>query len=170
MGSLVSLEFTLRYQQDIKALALTGTAITGEETQFKSLVALAKQAAKIIPKIRISPPFFPTMLSTDKKQALRFVTDPLTDKRLWRIGTSVAMIEAGRAIRERAHQLTLPILAYHGADDKLVPPTGATYLKDHAKSEDITIKIYPGLRHELVNEIGRDAIIQEITDWLVTHS
>jgi len=170
MGSLVSLEFTLRYQQDVKALALTGTAITGEEAQPKWLLSLAQQAAKIIPRVRLSPSESPTILTTDQDQVLRFIADPLVDKGLWRIGTSVAMLQAGRAIRERVHQLTLPILAYHGGDDKLTPSSGATYLQEHAQSEDITIKIYPGLRHELVNEIGREEIIQEITDWLVAHA
>ena len=170
MGTLVSLEFTLRYQQDVKALALTGTAITGEEAQPKWLLALARQAAKIIPKARLSPPESPTILTTDPEQVRRFIADPLVDKGLWRIGTSVAMLKAGRAIRDHANQLTLPILACHGGDDKLTPKSGAIYLKEHVKSEDITIKIYPGLRHELVNEIGRVEIIQEITDWLVAHS
>ena len=170
MGSLVSLEFTLRYQQDVKALALTGTAITGEEVQPNWLLALAQQAAKIIPMIRLSPPESPTILTSDSDEVLKFIADPLVDKGLWRIGTSVAMLQAGRAIRERTHLLTLPILAYHGADDKLTPSTAVTYLTEHAQSEDITTKIYPGLRHELVNEVGRDAIIREITDWLIAHS
>ncbi len=170
MGSLVSLEFTLRYQEDVKALALTGTAITGEEVQPNWLLALAQQAAKIIPTVRLSPPSSPTVLTTDTNEVMKFIADPLTDKGLWRIGTSVAMLEAGRAIRKRAHLLTLPILACHGGDDKLVPPTGATFLKEHVQSEDITTKIYPGLRHELVNEVGREEIIRDITDWLVAHS
>jgi len=170
MGSLVSLEFTLRYHQDVKALALTGTAITGEEAQPKWLLALAQQAAKIMPKVRLSPPEPPTILTTDTDEVKKFIADPLTDKGLWRIGTSVAMLKAGRAIRERIHLLTLPILAYHGGDDKLTPSTAVTFLKEHAQSEDITTKIYPGLRHELVNEIGRAEIIQDITNWLVDHS
>lgn len=170
MGSLASLEFTLRYQQDIKALALTGTAITGEELQPAWLVALVQQAAKIIPKVRLAPPSSADILTTDEEQVKIREADPLTDQGMWRIGTSVAMLKAGRSIQERAHQLTLPILAMHGGADQLVPSSGATYLKEHVQSDDITIKIYPGLRHELVNEIGRDAIIQEITDWLVAHS
>jgi alpha-beta hydrolase superfamily lysophospholipase len=170
MGSLVSLEFTLQYQQDIKALALTGTAITGEELQPSWLVALAQQAAKIIPKVRLSPSSSADILTTDAEQVQLWEADPLTDKGMWRIGSSVAMLNAGHSIQERAHQLTLPILAMHGGADELVPSSGATYLKDHVQSNDITIKIYPRLRHELVNEIGRDAIIKEITDWLVAHS
>jgi acylglycerol lipase len=170
MGSLVSLEFTLRYQQDIKALALTGTAITGDEAQPAWLLALVQQAAKVIPKVRLSPPESADILTTDPEQVKLFETDPLVVKGMWCIGTSAAMLQAGRSIRERAHQLTLPMLVMHGGADKLTPSSGATYLEQHVQSDDITIKIYPGLRHELVNEIGRDEIIKEITDWLVAHA
>ena len=170
MGSLVTLEFTLRYQDDVQAIALTGTAITGDETQPAWVIALARKAAEIIPMVRLSPPSPPDVLTTDLNQALKFVTDPLTDKGMWRIGTSVAMLDAGRSIRGRVHQLNLPILAMHGEADSLTPVSGAHYLKQHVQSEDITVKTFPGLRHELVNEVEREAIIQEITDWLVAHS
>ena len=170
IGSLVSLEFTLRHQPDIKALALTGTAITGDETQPRWLLALAQQAAKVIPKVRLSPPSSNDVLSTDPEQVRLFERDPLVVKGMWCIGTAVAMLKAGRSIRKRAHQLTLPMLVMHGGADELTPPSGATYLQEHVQSDDITVKIYPGLRHELVNEIGRDEIIREITDWLVAHA
>lgn len=170
MGSLISLEFVLRYPNEVRALALTGTAITGEELQPKWLISLASQAAKFMPKVRLSPPLSVNVLTTDPEQIKLWEADPMTEKGMWRIGTSVAMLKSGRYIREHAHQLTLPLLILHGGDDVLTPSSGATYLEEHAKSDDMTVKIYPGLRHELVNEIGRDEIITEIRDWLMAHS
>lgn len=170
MGSLISLQFVLRYQEQIKALALTGSAITGDESQPAWLIWLAIQAAKIIPRVRLSPPLPPTVLTTDDEQVKLWLADPLTDKGMWRIGTSAAMLTAGRILREQVHQLTLPMLVMHGGADKIVPSTGATYLEQHAQSDDITVKILPGLRHEVVNEVGRESIIQEITDWFVNHT
>jgi len=170
MGTLISLLFTLRYQSDIQALALTGSAITGEELQPGWLVSLAIQSAKVVPKIRLSPPGGDNVLSTDPQVDIDWEADPLTWKKMWRIGTSAAMIKAGRIIRDRIHELTLPLLVMHGGADELTPVSGTQYTQAHANSDDITVKIYDGLRHELVNEIGKEAIIQEITDWLVAHS
>lgn len=170
MGTLISLMYILQHQHNIKALALTGTAITGDEIQPAWLVSLAIKAAKFIPKVRLSPPLSPTVLTTDTEQIKLWLADPLTDKGMWRIATSAAMLSAGRHIREHTHQLTLPILALHGADDTLTPPSGTTYLKENVQSDDITVNFYPNLRHELVNEVGREAIIREITNWLVEHS
>ncbi len=170
MGTLISLEYTLRYQEDVKAIALTGTAITGEELQPAWLISLAIQAGNVIPKVRLSPPMSPDVLTTDPEQIKLWHQDPMTYKKMWRVGTSSAMALAGRRIREQADQLTLPILALHGGADELTPSSGATFLKDNTQSKDVTVKIYDGLRHELVNEVDREAIIQEITAWLVQHS
>lgn len=34
---------------------------------------------------------------------------------------------------------------------------------------DIALKLYPGLRHEILNEEHRDVVYQDIYDWLTTH-
>ncbi len=170
MGSLISLEFALRHQDRLQALALSGTAITGEETRPAWLVALVLKAAKILPKLRLSLPGPPGALTTDAAELERWQADPLTDKGMWRLGTTAAMVCSGRRIRQAVHQLTLPLLALHGGDDWLVPPSGARFLAQHAQSDDLTVKIYAGLRHEPVNEVGRGAIIQTLTDWLAARS
>ncbi len=170
MGTLIAVMFTLKYQSDVKALALTGVAITGEDLQPKWLIAAGLGASKFIPKIKLSPPADPDVLSTDPDIIRQWDSDPLTFKDMWRIGTSAAMVKAGRILRQQIPQLTLPLLVMHGGADELTPSSGATFIQDHAQSDDLTVKIYDGLRHELVNEIGKEQIIQEITDWLVAHT
>lgn len=170
MGSLIALQFTLNYQSDLQGLVLTGTAITGEDLQPRWLVSLALMASKFIPKVLLSPPLQANVLSTDPDAIIEWADDPYTWKKMWRIGTSAAMIQAGRELRQQIHQLTLPLLIMHGGADELTPTSGATFIQEHAHSDDITVKIYAGLRHELVNEICRIEIIDEITQWLLKHS
>jgi alpha-beta hydrolase superfamily lysophospholipase len=170
MGSLIALQFTLKYQSDLRGLVLTGTAITGEDLQPSWLVSVALMASKVIPKARLSPPLQADVLSTDPDAIIEWANDPHTWKKMWRIGTSAAMIQAGRDIRPQIPQLTLPLLIMHGGADELTPTSGATFIQEHANTDDITVKIYAGLRHELVNEICRAEIIDEITQWLLKHS
>ncbi len=169
MGTLIALEFALRHQDRLRGLALCGTAITGEESRPAWLVAFALQAAKIIPKVRLSLPGSDDVLTSDAAELERWRADPLINRGMWRLGTSAAMALSGRRIRQSAHQLTLPLLIMHGGDDRLVPASGSTLLARRAQSDDLTLKIYEGLRHELVNEVGREAIIQTLTDWLADH-
>jgi acylglycerol lipase len=79
------------------------------------------------------------------------------------------IIQAGRDIRARAQTLTVPMLVLHGDQDKICPPSGSSTIYELASSPDKTLKLYPGLRHELVNEIGRDGIIAEMLAWMNQH-
>ena len=170
MGSLIGLEFALLYPDRLRGMAMSGTAINAEEMRPAWLISLCLIAARYIPKIRLSPPGSPRVLTQDDEVLQDWWADPLIDKGMWRVGTSAALLQSSRRIRQRAHQLKLPLLCLHGTDDHLVPATGATYLQNHAQSPDITVKIYEGLRHELVNEIRRDDIINTITRWLAAHA
>ena len=166
MGTLIALEFALRYPASLRGLALSGTAIAGEESRPGWLVALALKAARIIPKVRLSLPGSDDVLTSDAAELERWRADPLINRGMWRLGTSAAMVCAGRRIRQSTHKLTLPLLVMHGGDDRLVPASGSAMLAEQAQSDDLTLKIYEGLRHELVNEIKRGAIIKTLTDWL----
>ena len=38
-----------------------------------------------------------------------------------------------------------------------------------AKIEDLSLKLYPGLRHEILNEPGKEQIYKDILEWLQKH-
>ena len=76
-------------------------------------------------------------------------------------------LRMARHICASVADITLPLLILHGDADKLTPVSGARFLAENAGSPDVTLKIYPGLRHELVNEIEREQIIASIRDWLL---
>ncbi len=170
MGSLTCLEFTLRYPDRLSGIALSGVAINGEYTRPAWLVKLCLFAADYIPKLRLSPPGSPRDLSHDDEIVNEWWDDPLIDRGMWRVGTSAALLLASRRIRQSAPQLTLPILALHGSDDHLVPASGAFFLQQNVSSTDVSVKIYEGMRHELVNETCRDEVIQTLTDWMLARS
>ena len=67
----------------------------------------------------------------------------------------------------------LPILIASGSDDPLagggdlVQLLGQRY-RD-AGIDDVTVLVYPGARHEILNETNRDDITADIVDWLAAH-
>ena len=167
MGSLTGLEYALLYPGRLRGIALSGTAINAEEMRPAWLMKLCLLAAPYIPKVRLSPPGSPRVLTHDDEILREWWEDPLIDKGMWRVGTSAALLLASRRIRQQARQLTLPILALHGSDDHLVPASGAFYLEKQSSSTDVTVKIYEGMRHELVNETCRDEVICALTHWIL---
>ena len=57
-----------------------------------------------------------------------------------------------------------------GGDDHLVDPIGARELYDSVGSTDKTLKIYPGLYHEVFNEPERGQVLGDVEAWLAAHA
>ena len=167
MGALIGLGFALRYPERLRGMVIIGAPLHSEFARPRWLVALCLWAAQYIPKVRLSPPVFPKVLTHDDELLQIWRDDPLVDKGMWRVGTSAALALMARDIRKDAHELKLPMLILHGEEDHLAPASGSRFLAESAESSDITLRVYPDLRHELVNETRRDEIIASIRDWLL---
>ena len=167
MGSLIGLAFALRYPGQLHGLVTCSTPLHGEFARPAWLVALCLKAAPYLPKLRLSPPGAPSVLTADPDMLREWLADPLVDRGMWRVGTSAALIRLCREIRQAAASIQIPLLILHGTADRLVPASGSEFLAGSVSSDDVTLNLYPGLRHELVNEVCRDEIIGDIRDWLV---
>jgi len=75
------------------------------------------------------------------------------------------MLDAGRWALEHAERLRLPALVMHGDADTATSPE-ATREFAHRAGSNCTLRIWPGLYHELHWERGRSEIIQDIIQWL----
>jgi alpha-beta hydrolase superfamily lysophospholipase len=68
----------------------------------------------------------------------------------------------------------IPMLIQGGSDDPLGGTRGLTLLRNayvkRAKLSDVTLKIYPGARHEIYNETNRSEIIADLVNWLDEHT
>ena len=56
------------------------------------------------------------------------------------------------------------ILILHGTADKVTKPSGSKEFYEKAGSSDKTLKLYDGHAHDLLNDIGREQVIADITE------
>jgi alpha-beta hydrolase superfamily lysophospholipase len=68
-------------------------------------------------------------------------------------------------IQADAGAITLPLLLLHGGADAMAAPEGSRFLYDHVSSVDKTLKIYPGLYHEIFNEPEHPVIFADMLAW-----
>ena len=59
--------------------------------------------------------------------------------------------------------LAVPTLVFHGSDDRLVPPTATEAFEG---LPGVTRRVYPGLRHETLNEPEGSQIVADVIAWL----
>jgi acylglycerol lipase len=74
---------------------------------------------------------------------------------------------AGEAALEDAARLRVPLLLMHGEDDPITCAAATRELYARAGSADKTLRTYPGVRHEIHNDLGREQVLAEVADWLV---
>lgn len=66
----------------------------------------------------------------------------------------------------------MPFLVVHGGDDVVCDPACVEELYRRSSSKDKTLKIYPGMVHQLVGEPDENVelVFGDIIDWLRTRA
>jgi alpha-beta hydrolase superfamily lysophospholipase len=108
----------------------------------------------------------PTRLSKDPAVWEAYLSDPLILRERVDPQLFERLIEGLSLLPGRAREIDRPILLLHGDDDRLCSAEGASLYVAQTSSNDITIKRYPGGRHEMFNEIEKDAVLADLWAWL----
>ena len=170
MGALISLAFTQRYQSQIDALVISGAPVIPDADVSRALVLLGSILTRITPKLHLLSDGGKGLLSSDPQIDIAWDNDPLTNKKPMRVRLGVEINKMARDVRAHLADLRLPILILHGAEDKRVNPSGSQLAYDRVSSADKTLKLYPAMRHEIMNEIGKEGVLDEIVAWLDRHA
>lgn len=189
MGSLLSRKYATEYGDDLKALILSGTA-----SYTKGIGAFGLIGANLVSYIKgrkkssdtlknvffsqFNKQFKPNRtkvdwISRDKKEVDLFDADPY---RIEDFSTSIFidLIKETKKLNSKTTFYTtpkdIPIYIFSGDKDpvgemgKGVKKIALAYQK--AGVENVTLKLYEGGRHEMLNEINKEEVEQDILTWL----
>jgi alpha-beta hydrolase superfamily lysophospholipase len=92
--------------------------------------------------------------------------DPLIADEVQPSLTVAEMARADERLKREFPALTLPVLILHGSADKVTKPGGSQLFFDSAGSTDKTLKLYQEHYHDLLNDEGRELVMNDILDWL----
>lgn len=106
----------------------------------------------------------PQKLSHDLAIVDAYSGDSLVHDRI-SVRLFVEVDKAGQWAMENAPMFNLPLLLMHGSGDQITS-VDATQQFAEQVPRDCTLKIWPGLYHELHNEPEKEAIIACLINWL----
>lgn len=149
-----------------RALVLSSPALKSRIGSF--LRGVASGLEKLVPNIAMPHGLPLHKISHDPEVLADAVGDPLNHA-LISPRITMFILNAGEAAIRDAGKLTMPTLVQAAGDDRLVDPEGAKEFAASAPPALCTLKLYPGLWHEIYNERedDRDIVLADLKDWLM---
>jgi len=92
--------------------------------------------------------------------------DPLTAHEVQPAITVAALVRADERLRQEFPSITLPVLIMHGTSDKATVCHGSEFFFETVGSKDKTLKLYEGHYHDLLNDVGKEAVMADVKAWI----
>jgi alpha-beta hydrolase superfamily lysophospholipase len=168
MGGGIVFSYGVEYPDEYTAMVLSGPAVAAQAAVSPVLAAVAKVLGKIAPGLPVEN-LDADAVSRDPEVVAAYKADPLVWHGKVPAGIARALIIVGETMPQRASALTAPLLVVHGEKDRLVAVEGSHRLVECVASEDVHLKVYPGLFHEVFNEPEKGLVLDDVTSWIETH-
>jgi alpha-beta hydrolase superfamily lysophospholipase len=104
--------------------------------------------------------------SRDPDWVTQLLADPLTKDEVQPVQTVAALTRAGERLEREFGRITLPVLILHGTSDKVTRPDGSETFFDNAGSADKQLILYDDYVHDLLNDRGRERVMEDIVGWV----
>ncbi|MDQ6806026.1 MAG: lysophospholipase [Actinomycetota bacterium] len=167
MGGTVSLCYALRHQDRLRALALSGP-LAALEAASPALRVVAKTLSVLTPRLPVIA-VDSSLVSRDPAVVQAYNADPLVHHGKLPARTVAELGAAIESFPSRAPEITVPTLILYGTADGLCPTEGSVMLGQRIGAADLTVKSYPGLFHEILNEPEREQVMDDLCSWLEAH-
>jgi len=164
MGSAIAIVFTVRHQERLTGLVLSGT-VSVLETASLATRLVARALSALTPWLGVFP-IDPSLVSRDPDVVRAYREDPLVFHGKLPARTVNELAAAVSRFSTDVPSIRIPLLVMHGGGDRIVPPAGSTTVHQLAGSRDKTLKIYDGLYHEILNEPEKTRVLDDLVAWL----
>ena len=164
MGGNLILNFLIRRKRQVAGAIVTGPYLRLGFEPPKWKIILAKISSNVFPKLTQPTGLELEALSRDKSVIFKYEEDSLVHDKI----TSSFFVNvhvAGVFAIENAGSIECPLLIMHGASDRLTSPDGSREFFENS-NENVSLKIWDGLYHELHNEPENEEIFEFETNWI----
>lgn len=165
MGGTLALYYLYHRKPDIKGSVVTSP---GLRTGFKVppiKLALARMMNRWMPTLVMANGLDQAQLARDPSVRQKYAEDPLVHDRISaRLGWN--LISKGEELLGLAGSFpSMSILMMVGTEDRLVSPQAVYEFAERYRG-DLTLKKWEGFLHETHNEIGKEAVLNTMVEWM----
>ncbi len=162
-GGVVSCIYTLDHQSEIDGLICESFAY---DLPVPDIVLSFLKGLSYITRHTHVFTLHNEIFSRDPQVVEAMNNDPLIMGESQPVQTAKVMIDAASRLNKEFPLIKLPVLILHGTEDKATNPSGSQFFYETAGSTDKTLKLYEGHYHDLLNDIDKEVVMADITNWI----
>ncbi len=165
-GGVISSAYALVHQGELAGLV--SESFAQEVPVPAAVLALVKGISRIAPRLHVYA-LRDESFSRDPAFVARMKHDPLISRSRYPAHTVAELTRAEEELDASFPRVTMPVLILHGTRDRVTKPHGSQRFYETASSHDKTLRLYQGHFHDLLNDLGKEEVLGEITDWMNAH-
>jgi lysophospholipase len=165
MGGLIALRYQQEYNTIFRGAIIVSPWVATAMPVPRWKSTLANAISKALPAMPFANRIDPALLSHDPDVVSAYAADPLVHDRITPRLFTEASHSMGLAF-QRADRFDDPILFLLAGDDRIVDTSRTQALARGIPSGEVTIKVYPGMYHEVLNERDRMLVFRDIRNWI----
>jgi len=168
MGGLVSLRWLLgkeNGQELPTGIVFTAPCVRPIPVLGQFGENLLKKLHMITPKLHLPAIYKGSDLTRDEFKANEFDTDSLIPKFVC-AEMGYQIIKAGKQVRPLAYYIKTPCLFQLAEDDRVVESHTAELFTHGIDKRYAKVIKYPQARHDLLNDINRESVFNDIKSWI----
>jgi alpha-beta hydrolase superfamily lysophospholipase len=169
MGGAIALRWLTQRDRPVAGVVLSSAALKIGGDVPRLLVALAPLLSRWLPHLR-GTRLDPALISRDPAQVAAYVNDPLVSLKAPPARTGAELLKVMAANRAAASGVTHAAYLFHGEADRLTDPAGSREIFELWGGPDRSLRLWPGSRHETLNDFDREAVASELLDWLLART
>lgn len=164
-GGLIALRYQEEYNTRFDGAIISAPWLATAVHVPRWKVNAAQSLSRLLPALPFRAGIRAEHLSHDPDIVEAYRADPLVHDRITpRLFTELSTA-MGLAL-QRSDRIQEPLLFMVAGDDRLVDTERSLTFARSITAADITIRVYPGYYHEILNEVDRAVIHREIRDWI----
>jgi alpha-beta hydrolase superfamily lysophospholipase len=165
MGGLLTAALLVERKPDLLGAIVTGPPLELGPGVSRWRLRIARLLRRTAPRLRLGAGIDSSDLSRDPEVAKAYDDDPL----VFRGATASFAAELLAAVARTGGagtQVHVPMLLLHGEADRLCPPRGTRGFHAQLRGAGHRLRVYPKLRHEILNEPEQEQVFEDVLGWL----
>ncbi|TCO73202.1 alpha-beta hydrolase superfamily lysophospholipase [Chromatocurvus halotolerans] len=168
MGGLIAARYLLSRQANFAGAVLSAPALEVPDPPSPIAIWVNRLISLVWPTLGVMQ-LDASGISRDAQVVADYRADPLVHSGKFSARLVTELFGAMQDVVRGRDTIRLPLLVMHGDADVMTAVDGSRHFADGVGSSDVTLRIYPGLYHEIFNEPEREAVLDDLYDWLRAH-